>query len=73
MYRGLASKENSGLWIKKLLGKGHYENFLKAKREQIKEIENNPENKDQLMDDLAKCEVEYLLNNIRGSNPYDKT
>jgi len=73
MYRGLSEYENSGLWVGKLLGQEHYSNFMHRKRELIAEIETNKKDTDRLREQLSRCEVDYILNNIRGSNPYPNT
>ncbi|MDR0859880.1 MAG: hypothetical protein LBO09_02635 [Candidatus Peribacteria bacterium] len=67
MYRGLAKFSNSGLWIKALLGPEHHKQFLRAKADLIAEIRSGKSNSDQLQDQLAKCEIEYITNNINGA------
>jgi hypothetical protein len=36
----LSSKENSGLWVKALLGKAHYEQFMRDKQKCINDLKN---------------------------------
>jgi hypothetical protein len=69
MYRGLSEYENSGLWVAKLLGQEHWKNFMKRKYELMAEINTNKRDTDRLREELAKCEIDYILNQVRGSNP----
>ena len=62
-YRWLSWHENEGLWIKALLGNGHYKNFLKQKQKCIDAF-STEENKDKLQDALANSEMTYIINNI---------
>ena len=62
-YRGLAGHENEWLWVKALLGKTHYNNFLKHKKNCI-DLFATEENKDKLQDALANSEMTYIINNI---------
>ena len=70
-YRGLAAKENSWLWVKALLWKAHFEQFMKDKDELINArdaAENWGEwDKKWLNETLAVCEWKYIINNIRWS------
>ena len=70
-YRGLAAQENSWLWVKALLWKAHYEQFMKDKAKLIK-ARNDAESwgdwdKKWLNETLAVCEWKYIINNIRWS------
>lgn len=70
-YRGLAAQENSGLWVKALLWKAHYEQFMRDKAKLIRardEAENwGAWDKKWLNETLASCEMKYIINNIRWS------
>ncbi len=70
-YRGLTAQENSWLWVKALLWKAHYAQFMKDKAELIKardDAENwGPWDKKGLNETLAACEMKYIINNIRWS------
>lgn len=70
-YRGLTAQENSWLWVKALLWKAHYAQFMKDKAELIKardDAENwGPWDKKGLNETLAVCEMKYIINNIRWS------
>ena len=67
-YRGLSGKENSGLWVKALLGKAHYEQFLRDKQKCINDLKNAWKEKDQIQDVLATCEMDYIINNVSWAN-----
>ena len=68
-YRWLAGKENTGLWVKALLGRAHYEQFLEDKQICIKKLLSGVwEEKDKIRDVLANCEMDYIVNNIRWGN-----
>lgn len=68
-YRVLTGYENRWQWLKILLGKAHYEQFLMDKKKCIDDIQNaSSMEKNQLQDVLATCEMEYIVNNIRWSN-----
>ena len=67
-YRWLAGKENSGLWIKALLGKAHYEQFMRDKQACINDLKNAWKEKDQIQDVLATCEMDYIINNVSWAN-----
>lgn len=62
-YRWLSWHENEWLWVRALLGKGHYENFLKEKQKCIDAF-STEENKDKLQDALANSEMTYIINNV---------
>lgn len=67
-YRWLSRYENSGIWIKALLGKSHYEQFMRDKEKCINELSGDWKEKDKIQDALANCEMNYIVNNIRWSN-----
>ena len=67
-YRWLAGKENSGLWVKALLGKAHYEQFMRDKQACINDLKNAWKEKDQIQDVLATCEMDYIINNVSWAN-----
>jgi hypothetical protein len=48
------------------LGPQHHNNFLAQKKQLLDEINSNKGHSDQLLDKLAKCEMEYITNTIRG-------
>ena len=70
-YRGLTAQENEWLWVKALLWKAHYEQFMRDKAKLIKarDIAENwgPWDKKWLNETLDKCEMKYIINNIRWS------
>ena len=67
-YRWLAGEENSGLWVKALLGKAHYEQFMRDKQKCINDLKKEPKEKDQIQDVLATCEMDYIINNVSWAN-----
>ena len=67
-YRWLAGKENSGLWVRVLLGDAHYEQFMRDKQKCINDLKKEPKEKDQIQDVLATCEMDYIINNINWAN-----
>ena len=62
-YRWLSEHENEWLWVKALLGKAHYEQFLRDKQKCIDAF-STEENKDKLQDALANSEMTYIINNV---------
>lgn len=69
-YEWLNSDENSGVWIRALLGKEHYNQFLQDKQK-VKdkfESESNASMKKSLGITLERSEMEYFINNVRWSN-----
>lgn len=67
-YRWLKWQDNSGLWIKVLLWEDHFKLFQSDKEKLLKLLDTNPKNKDQLQDKLARCEMEYIVNNVQWAN-----
>ena len=67
-YRWLAGKENTGLWVKALLGKGHYKQFMIDKQNCIDDLKAAWKEKDQIQDVLATCEMDYIINNVSWAN-----
>ena len=67
-YRGLAWHENEWLWVKALLWKAHYEQFLRDKEACIYDLKKAGNEKDQLQDVLATCEMDYIINNVSWAN-----
>ncbi len=67
-YRWLAGEENSGLWVRVLLGDAHYEQFMRDKQKCINDLKKEPKEKDQIQDVLATCEMDYIINNINWAN-----
>lgn len=65
-YRWLSEYENSGMWVKTLLGKTHYDNFLSQKQQLLDDLKSWKANEDQLLDKLSRCEVEYITNTVNG-------
>ncbi|MDR2540876.1 MAG: hypothetical protein LBD11_03715 [Candidatus Peribacteria bacterium] len=55
------------------MGKDHRNNFMRRKQELMAEINSNKRDTDRLREQLSRCEIDYILNNIRGSNPYPNT
>lgn len=68
LYRGLSGKDNQGLWVKCLLGDGHYARYRKIRADVLDQIKRWVKNADQLQDQLKKSEIDYIVNNIRNSN-----
>ena len=72
-YRWLSEYENSGLRVKVLLWDAHYQQFLRDKSACIKArnlaetTKNSWLDKKSLNNQLATCETDYIINNIRGS------
>lgn len=72
-YRGLTEYENKWLWVKVLLWDGHYGQFLRDKancihaRNLAEAKKNSWLDKKWLNEELANCEINYIINNIRGS------
>lgn len=69
-YRWLEWGENSWVWIKALLGKKHYNQFLEDKQKCLDTF-SMEENRDKLQDVLANAEMTYIINNVRWSNPHN--
>jgi hypothetical protein len=46
---------------------------MRRKQELMAEINSNKRDTDRLREQLSRCEIDYILNNIRGSNPYPNT
>ena len=67
-YRWLSGKENSGLWVRVLLGDAHYEQFMRDKQKCINDLKKEPKEKDQIQDVLATCEMDYIINNVTWAN-----
>ncbi len=68
-YRGLEMYENSWLWVKVLLGKDYYDQFMVDKKNCIDDIQNGSwVDRSALQDVLSTCEMDYIINNIRWSN-----
>lgn len=67
-FRWLTEYENQWFWIKILLGKWHHEQFLIDKQKCINHLKRAWKEKSQIQDILAKCEMEYLINNITWAN-----
>ena len=67
-YRWLSGYENSGLWVKVILGNAHYQQFLRDKQKCINDLKNAWDEKEQLEDVLATCEMDYIMNNINWAN-----
>ena len=67
-YRWLSWQENSWLWVKALLGKAHYEQFLRDKQKCIDDLKEAWKEKDQIQDVLATCEMDYIINNVSWAN-----
>ena len=71
-YRWLSEFENQWLWVKVLLWKDHYNNFLAdkemltKKRDLAETTKNSWLDKKSLNNQLATCEMDYIINNIRG-------
>ena len=70
-YRGLTAQENSWLWVKAIMWKAHYAQFIRDKAKLIKarDIAESwgPWDKKWLNETLAVCERKYIVNNIRWS------
>lgn len=70
-YRGLSAQENSWLWVKALLWKAHYEQFMRDKAKLSKARDDAEAwwsgDKKWLNETLAVCEWKYIINNIRWS------
>ena len=67
-YRWLSGRENSGFWVKALLGKTHYEQFLRDKQGCINDLNAWKEKEHQIQDVLATCEMDYIINNVSWAN-----
>ena len=69
-YSSFPWKENSGLWVKALLGKRHFENFIEEKKNCIKEQEtvSSKWERRSLEDILASCELDYIYHNVLWAN-----
>ena len=62
-YRWLSWLENKWIRIRALLGKAHYEQFLRDKQKCIDAF-STEENKDKLQDALANSEMTYIIKNV---------
>ena len=73
-FRGLTEYENQWLWVKVLLWNGHYEQFLRDKAacirdRDIAEKSGSEDDKKWLNEQLATCEMDYIINNVRWAYP----
>lgn len=72
-YRWLSEHENKGFWVKVLLWEEHYQQFLRDKtacinaRNLAETTKNSWLDKKSLNNQLATCEMDYIINNIRWS------
>ena len=71
-FRGLTEYENKWLWVKLLLWEAHYQQFLRCKAACIRDRDlaeekkrNSWLDKKWLNEELASCEMTYIINNIR--------
>lgn len=67
-YRWLTEYQNEWFWVKILLGKDHYQQFLIDKEKCINHLKRAWKEKDQIQDVLSKCEMEYIINNVTWAN-----
>ncbi len=73
-FRGLSEFENKWLWVKVLLWEAHYQQFLRDKAACIRdrdlaEKSGSEEDKKWLNEQLATCEMDYIINNVRWAIP----
>ena len=74
-FRGLSEYENKWLWVKVLLWEDHYQQFLRDKAACIRDrdLAENSKNtwidKKWLNEQLATCEMDYIINNVRWAYP----
>ncbi len=73
-FRGLTEYENKWLRVKVLLWKEHYKQFLRDKAaciraRDIAEWNGSEEDKKWLNEQLATCEMDYIINNVRWAYP----
>lgn len=72
-YRWLSEYENNWYWVKVLLWDAHYQQFLRDKaacinaRNLAEDGKGRWLDKNSLNNQLAKCEMDYIINNIRWS------
>lgn len=68
LYRGMSGKVNQGVWVNLLFGPEHHARYM-AHRKVLEEGMRNwgPDAKE-IRDRLIRSEIDYILNNIRGSN-----
>ena len=70
-FRGLSDYENTWFWVKILLWEAHYQQFKRCKAACIRErdlaesTKNSWLDKKWLNEELASCEMTYIINNIR--------
>ena len=68
-YRWLSGYENTGIWIKALLGKSHYNQFMVDKQKCIADIQSGSwVDRTELQDLLSICEMDYIVNNVSWTN-----
>ena len=74
-FRWLTEYENKWFWVKILLGNDHYKQFLRDKaactrdRDLAENTKNSWLDKKWLNEQLATCEMDYIINNIRWAYP----
>ena len=73
-FRGLTEYENKWLWVKVLLWEAHYQQFLRDKAACIRdrdlaEKSGSEDDKKWLNEQLATCEMDYIINNVRWAYP----
>ncbi len=74
-FRGLSEFENQWLWVKVLLWEDHYRQFLRDKAACIRDRDLAEKSKESWLDkkglneQLATCEMDYIINNVRWAYP----
>jgi len=72
-FRGLTEYENQWLWVKILLWEAHYQQFMrdKAACSRDRDIAEATKSEDSkwLNEQLATCEMDYIINNVRWAYP----
>ena len=72
-FRGLTEYENKWLWVKVLLWEAHYQQFLRDKAACIRDRDiaeaTKSEDSKWLNEQLATCEMDYIINNVRWAIP----
>lgn len=67
-YRGMSGKITQGVWINLLFGPEHHARYLSHRKQLEEEIDNGGPRSKEYEDMLVNSEIDYILNNIRGSN-----
>lgn len=67
-YRGLSDYENKWIWVKTVLWEWHYNQFMDDRKKCLEVIANAWDDKEQYQAAFARCEMDYIINNVCWSD-----